>query len=73
MLLNFLSAKRSKRTEKEEFFVPSPPYAEPVITKLPKPELSMEKERWFENVDGKSLMSASILADRDKISRNLQI
>jgi hypothetical protein len=68
VLLNLLSARRSKRIQEQELVVPPPPphYAEPIITKLPTAELRKEKEEWFEDCDGKSLTSTSTLADSEK-------
>jgi len=74
VILNLLSARRSKRIQEQELVVPPlpPPYAEPIITKLPTAELGKEKEEWFEDCDRKSLTSTSTLADSEKSLRTTE-
>ncbi|KAH8787216.1 hypothetical protein BGZ57DRAFT_880155 [Hyaloscypha finlandica] len=74
VILNLLSARRSKRIQEQELVVPPlpPPYGEPIITKLPTAELRKEREEWFEDCDGKSLISTSTLADSEKSLRTTE-
>jgi len=74
VLLNFLSAKKSKGSQGGyPFFVPPPPpppYTEPSMAELEKVEIGQEEKGWLDDIDGKSLMSASSMSGSQKSSRS---